>query len=164
MVFRWRVDGGPLLYAYWVGNGYGYCKFGNFRENFIFAKSVKRHICDVKISRTWHDLPISNEKVMSPIREGSIFTKLRIYLGGRLGALIRGPFRQVFFSEVTNLTMAHPRHCGDTSYVKYRNLSPAMSPGGGANISPNASADPEGGTGGPDIPWKITSYMGFYRE
>ena len=27
-----------------------------------------------------------------------------------------------------------------------------------------ASADPEGGTGGPDPPWKITSYMGFYRE
>ena len=28
-----------------------------------------------------------------------------------------------------------------------------------------ASADPEGGQGGPDPPpWKITSYMGFYRE
>ena len=27
-----------------------YCKFGNFRENFIFANSVKRHICDVKNS------------------------------------------------------------------------------------------------------------------
>ena len=28
-----------------------------------------------------------------------------------------------------------------------------------------ASADPEGGTGGPDPPpWEITSYMGFYRE
>ena len=28
------------------------------------------------------------------------------------------------------------------------------------------SADPEGGggTGGHDPPWKITSYMGFYRE
>ena len=26
------------------------------------------------------------------------------------------------------------------------------------------SADPEGETGGPDPPWKITSYMGFYRE
>ena len=26
-----------------------YCKFGNFRENFIFTNSVKRHICDVKI-------------------------------------------------------------------------------------------------------------------
>ena len=25
------------------------CKFGNFRENFIFANSVKRHNCDVKI-------------------------------------------------------------------------------------------------------------------
>ena len=26
-----------------------YCKFGNFRENFIFANSVKRHNCDGKI-------------------------------------------------------------------------------------------------------------------
>ena len=28
----------------------------------------------------------------------------------------------------------------------------------------STSADPEWGTGGPDPPWKITSYMGFYRE
>ena len=28
----------------------------------------------------------------------------------------------------------------------------------------STSADPEGGTGGRDPPWKITSYMGFYRE
>ena len=27
----------------------GYCKFGKFPENFISAKSVKSHICDVKI-------------------------------------------------------------------------------------------------------------------
>ena len=55
-----------------------YCKFGNFRENLIFAKSVKRHICDVKKSQTGHDLPISvNDRVISPIREGLIFTKLR---------------------------------------------------------------------------------------
>ena len=33
-----------------------YCKFENFRENFILAK---RHICDVKKSRLRHDLPIS---------------------------------------------------------------------------------------------------------
>ena len=26
----------------------------------------------------------------------------------------------------------------------------------------DASEDPEGRTGGPDSPWKITSYMGFY--
>ena len=26
------------------------------------------------------------------------------------------------------------------------------------------SANPERGTGGLDLPWKITSYMGFYRE
>ena len=27
-----------------------YCKFGNFRENIIFANSVKRDICDFKNS------------------------------------------------------------------------------------------------------------------
>ena len=35
------------------------CKFGNFRENFIFANSDKIHICDVKNSRVEHDLPVS---------------------------------------------------------------------------------------------------------
>ena len=56
-----------------------YCKFGNFRENFIFANSVKRHICDVKITRLWHDLPISvNDRMTSLFREDFIFTKLRM--------------------------------------------------------------------------------------
>ena len=56
-----------------------YCKFGNFRENFTFANSVKTHICAVKNSRQGRDLPISvNERVISPIHEGFIFTKLRI--------------------------------------------------------------------------------------
>ena len=36
-----------------------YCKFGNFRENFIFANGVKRHICHVKNSPPGYDLPIS---------------------------------------------------------------------------------------------------------
>ena len=36
-----------------------YCRFGNFRENFIFANSIKRHISDVKNSRLRQDLPIS---------------------------------------------------------------------------------------------------------
>ena len=30
--------------------------------------------------------------------------------------------------------------------------------------SVHASADPEGETGGSGLPWKITSYIGFYRE
>ena len=56
-----------------------YCKFANFRENFIFANSAKRHICDVKKSRTGQDLPISvNDRVISSICKGLIFTKLRI--------------------------------------------------------------------------------------
>ena len=56
-----------------------YCKFGNFRENYIFANSVKRHICDVQTSQLRHDLPISvNERVVLLFREGLTFTKLRI--------------------------------------------------------------------------------------
>ena len=43
-----------------------FCKFGNFRENFIFANSIKSHICQVKISRLGHDSPISlNDRVIS---------------------------------------------------------------------------------------------------
>ena len=56
-----------------------YCKFGNFRENVIYANSVKRYICDVKKSGLGQDLPISvNDRVISPFRKGLIFTKLRI--------------------------------------------------------------------------------------
>ena len=45
-------------FAYGMRN-IGYCRFGNFRENFIFANSIKRHISDVKKSRLGHDLPVS---------------------------------------------------------------------------------------------------------
>ena len=31
------------------------CKFGNFRENFVFANSYNRHNCDVKNARLGHD-------------------------------------------------------------------------------------------------------------
>ena len=54
-----------------------YCIFVNFRENIIFANSVKRHIRDVENSLLGHDLPISvNDRVISPFREDFIFTKL----------------------------------------------------------------------------------------
>ena len=45
-----------------------YCKFGNFREYFIFANSVKRRICGVKDSWLGHDLLIDFElkKVLLP--------------------------------------------------------------------------------------------------
>ena len=57
--------------------GVHYCKFGNFRENFIFGKSVQRHNCHVIISRQGHYLPTSvNDRVISPFREGFIFMKL----------------------------------------------------------------------------------------
>ena len=47
------------------------CKFGNFRENVIFAISLKRHICDVKKSRLGHDLLISVNDSDSAISGGS---------------------------------------------------------------------------------------------
>ena len=38
----------------------------NFHENFIFANSVKRHICDAKNSGLGHDFPLSvNDRVIS---------------------------------------------------------------------------------------------------
>ena len=55
------------------------CKSGIFQDNFIFANSVKRHICDVKMSRLVCDLHRSvNDRVISGFREDVIFTKLRI--------------------------------------------------------------------------------------
>ena len=56
------------------------CKFGNFRENFVFANNAKRQVCDFKNSRLGHDLHISViYRVISPFREGFIFTKFRIF-------------------------------------------------------------------------------------
>ena len=59
---------------------WAHCRFGNFRVRFIFAKRVKRHICDIKILRLGHDLPISViDRLISSFRKGYIFTKLRIH-------------------------------------------------------------------------------------
>ena len=33
-----------------------------------------------------------------------------------------------------------------------------------ANSHEISCADPVGGIGGPDPPWKMTSYIGFYRD
>ena len=56
-----------------------YCRFGNFRKNFIFVNSIKRRTGDVKNSPLKQDLPISiNDRVILPFREGFIFMKLGI--------------------------------------------------------------------------------------
>ena len=50
---------------------YTFCKFGNFCENII-----KRHICDVKNLRLWHDWPLSvNDSVISLFHKGLISKK-----------------------------------------------------------------------------------------
>ena len=60
-----------LSFKTWKRKHCQYCKFGNFRENFIFANSVKRHICQVKKSQLWHNLPtLVKNKEFSPFREG----------------------------------------------------------------------------------------------
>ena len=50
-----------------------YCKVGNFRENFIFANSIKRRICDVKNPQLDHDLPslVNDRMVLERICEVS---------------------------------------------------------------------------------------------
>ena len=64
--------------SYYLSPYTSYCRFGNFREHFIFANSIKRHISDGKNSRLRQYLRISiNDRVISPFREGFIFTKLR---------------------------------------------------------------------------------------
>ena len=68
---------------------FSHCKFGNFRENLIFATSVKRHIYDVKNSRLGNDLHdssisrgfyfhetshIRENKTLAKISEFTVFT------------------------------------------------------------------------------------------
>ena len=56
-----------------------YCKFENFRENFIFAKIVERHtcICGIKSLRLELGLPISvNNREISPFRKGLFYENL----------------------------------------------------------------------------------------
>ena len=53
-----------------------YCKFRNFPENFIFANSNKRHVCNVKNSLLGHDLPTSVNDSDFAISRGFTFTKL----------------------------------------------------------------------------------------
>ena len=48
----------PVL-GFPIYKGLKYCKFGNFRMNFIFTNSLKRHICHVKNSGLGHDSPTS---------------------------------------------------------------------------------------------------------
>ena len=50
-----KVDDVLIKAAHIRTNTKRYCKFRNFRENFIFANSVKRHICDVIKLRLGHD-------------------------------------------------------------------------------------------------------------
>ena len=51
------------------------CKFGNFSENFIFANSFNKHICEVKNSGQEHDLPTSVNDSYFDISQGFYFIK-----------------------------------------------------------------------------------------
>ena len=93
-----------------------YCKFGNFRENFIFANSVKRHICDVQTSQLRHDLPISlNDRVVLLFREGLTFSKLPICEVSR-----KKTFAKIFGFTVLSIFHARvPKFCHSESNFDY---------------------------------------------
>ena len=66
-----------ILYIAKASKCASYCKFGNFRENFIFANGVKIDICDIKKSRLGNVLPISvNDRVISPFCEDLISSEV----------------------------------------------------------------------------------------
>ena len=46
-----------------------YYKFRNVRENFIFANSFKRHICDITNLRLGHDLPTSVPDLPTSVKD-----------------------------------------------------------------------------------------------
>ena len=63
--------------------------------------SVKTHICDIKNLQQGRDLLISvNDRVISPIREDFIFTKLRINPHGNFPIYSVTQFRQTFINDI----------------------------------------------------------------
>ena len=55
-----------------------YYKFRNIREDVIFLKSDKTHICEVKNSQLGHDLPIPvNDRVIARNRGNLIVMKIK---------------------------------------------------------------------------------------
>ena len=74
---KFRRTDMPTCTLCWIPAHLCWCKFENSREKFIFANSVRRHNCDIKKSGLRHDFPTAvNGRVISPFREGFIFTKL----------------------------------------------------------------------------------------
>ena len=74
----WRVMvvAGSSRGAFDVNLYTGTCKSGIFCESFIISNSVKRHFCQVKNSRLWHDLPLSvhvNDRLILLFRDCFIF-------------------------------------------------------------------------------------------
>ena len=59
-----------------------YCKFGNFRENFIFANSVKTHICNVENSWQGRDIHetshIREIKTLAKISEFTVWFSITL--------------------------------------------------------------------------------------
>ena len=51
----------------------------------LFSQIALRHICDVKNSRLWHDLPVSvNDRLILPFHKDFIFMKLPICEGTKI--------------------------------------------------------------------------------
>ena len=75
-------------------------KGGYFCETFIFANSVKRHICHIKNSRLGHILLHQKDRLISPFCEGLLFT--------------------ILFAKITKFTVCYnPLSPCHAEYLKY---------------------------------------------
>ena len=58
---------------------YVYCIFRNFRENFIFANNIKRHVCDIKNSLFSRGLYFREYFAFAKFRENKTLAKMSEY-------------------------------------------------------------------------------------
>ena len=82
------------------------CESINFREDFIFAICIERHICDAKKSRIGHDLPIySKQRSDFAISQGFYFHETSQFRENKTLAKI-SEFTVMPQSQITDQPMA----------------------------------------------------------
>ena len=72
---RISIDFGPNMKVAF-GLSFHYCKFGNFRENFIFANSVKTHIFNIEIGDKFAYAKFRENKTLTKISAFTVFENM----------------------------------------------------------------------------------------
>ena len=106
---------------------------GNFRENLIFANSVKRHTYGVKNSRLGHDVPISvNDRKISPFREHDFHEISHSHMRSFAKITARENFR-IYTSDLywtsAEQNIAHYQSCSNDSILLDKSATCAMNSG-----------------------------------